>query len=69
MEMDIHGIHFNFILFSAPTSFNMREFVFALNGSDFLPIAHPTGFKQIIFVDFKNIYRKGHNALFLHCSP
>ena len=31
MEMDIHGIHFNFILFSAPTAFNMREFVMALN--------------------------------------
>jgi hypothetical protein len=54
MEMDIHGINFSFILFSAPTSFNMREFVMALNNAEFLPIAHPTGFKQLIFVDYLN---------------
>jgi hypothetical protein len=54
MEMDIHGINFSFLLFSAPTSFNMREFVMALNNAEFLPIAHPTGFKQLIFVDYLN---------------
>jgi len=69
MEMDIHGINFSFLIFSAHTSFNMREFMIALNNAEFLPIAHPAGFKQLIFVDYLNQYGKGHNAVFLHCSP
>jgi len=36
---------------------------------DILPITHPNGYRQVMFVDYKNIYGRGHNAVFLHTSP
>jgi hypothetical protein len=36
---------------------------------DLLPIAHPNGYRQILFQDHRNIYGKGHTALLYHTSP
>jgi hypothetical protein len=40
-----------------------------MHGIDILPITHPNGYRQVMFMDYKNMYGEGHSALFLHTSP
>jgi hypothetical protein len=65
----MQGIDLKFVLFSALTSSRMGQFLQKMHGIDVLPLTHPNGYRQVMFVDYKNIYGRGHSALFLHTSP
>lgn len=40
-----------------------------MHGLDMIPLTHPNGYRQVMFQDYKNVFGKGYNALFLHTSP
>lgn len=69
METEMQGIVLNFVLFSARTCSNMNKFLIQMHNLDILPLIHPNGYRQVMFMDYKNIYGHGPNALFLHTSP
>ena len=69
LQTEMQGIDLKFVLFSALTCANMRKFLLQMHELDILPLTHPNGYRQVMFVDYRNIYGRGHNALFLHTSP
>lgn len=65
----MQGIVLNFVMFSARTSSNMNKFLIQMHNLDILPLIHPNGYRQVMFMDYKNIYGNGPTALYLHTSP
>ena len=69
METEMQGIVLNFVIFSARTCSNMNKFLIQMHNLDILPLVHPNGYRQVMFMDYQNIYGHGPNALYLHTSP
>lgn len=40
-----------------------------MHNLDILPLIHPNGYRQVMFMDYKNIFGNGPTALYLHTSP
>jgi len=40
-----------------------------MHGLDMMPLTHPNGYRQVMFMDYKNEFGKGNTALYLHTSP
>ena len=40
-----------------------------MHGFDMLPLSHPTGYRQVMFQDYTNIFGRGETCLYLHTSP
>ena len=69
METEMQGIVLNFVIFSARTCSNMNKFLIQMHGLDILPLIHPNGYRQVMFMDYQNIFGHGPTALYLHTSP
>lgn len=63
--MEHFEIHF--VLFSPVSCSSGRMFIRQVIGpeTDYLPLVHPRGLKQSLFMDYTNMLGKGHTALFL----
>ena len=68
-ETEVQGINLKFVLFSATTCSNMCRFLKQMHGLDMIPLTHPNGYRQVMFQDYKNEFKNGCNALYLHTSP
>ena len=69
METDMQGIDLKFVLLTALTSSNMSKFLLQMHGTKFLPLVHPNGYRQVMFMDYTNHYGAGCTTLYLHTSP
>lgn len=47
----------------------MSKFLKQMHGLDMMPLTHPNGYRQVMFMDYKNEFKKGNTALYLHTSP
>ena len=56
-EMQIHsthvqGVDLKYIMFTALTSYFMSKFLKEMHDLDILPFLHPSGYRQVFFVDY-----------------
>ena len=68
-ETEVQGINLKFVLFSALSCSNLCRFLKEMNGLDMLPLTHPNGYRQVMFMDYKNEFNKGSTALYIHTAP
>ena len=50
METEMQGIVLNFVIFSARTCSNMNKFLIQMHNLDILPLVHPNGYRQVMFM-------------------
>lgn len=68
MSTQIDHWNLDYILFQPISSECLRLYIMNMLGResfDFIPLIHPRGYRQNMFMDYLNRYGKGHTAIYL----